>query len=217
MKTLIPLGAIALMLLAAPSVFAEDGAAPPSPKPLPVRLLDKKEDRHDALEDRRDKMEDRRDATTTTGVWDKREDLHDKREDVRDKAEDLREKGRENAVTRIKAHLIAYHRILEAAINRMEKLADRIESRIEKMKADGKNTAEAEGFVATAHTELDAAASDLAQIKTNAESTVTVSASTTPATAFGPTHELMKSARTHIGNAWKALKDAVQSLKETSN
>lgn len=218
MKKLILLGALVLMLLVAPSVYAEEGTpSDTGPKPLPVRLLDKKEDRHDALEDRRDKMEDRRDAATSTGVWDKREDIRDKREDLRDKSEDLREKGRENAISRIKAHLGMYHRILEAAINRMEKLAERIEARIAKMKADGTDTTEAEGFVATAHTELDAAADDLAEIKANADASVTVNASTTPATVFGPTHELMKSAREHIGNAWKALKDAVQSLKETSN
>ena len=122
-------------------------------------------------------------------------------------------RGIENAVERIQAHLIRYTRIIEAAIHRMDKLADRIQSRADKMEEGGADVSEAEGFLAEAHAELDAASADLLLIQIEAEADVVLNASSTPATVFENVHTLVKSVREHLRGAHQALKNAVQSLR----
>lgn len=144
-----------------------------------------------------------------------REDVRtDVRADVRAQAEVERERGRENAIARIKTNLVRFVHILEAGINRVETLADRIQARADKMEANGTDVTEAELFLAEARLELDLAAGDLAAIRAAAEADATVGDETTPADVFKEVRDLLKSARKHIGEAHKALKDAVQSLRK---
>lgn len=124
-----------------------------------------------------------------------------------------RKRGRENAVERIQAHLLRYVHILEAAIGRMDTLADRIQSRADKMEDGGADVSEAEGFLATVHAELDAASADLLLIEAEAETDVVLNASSTPATVFEGVRSLLTSVREHLRNAHTALKNAVQSLR----
>jgi len=153
------------------------------------------------IEERREEAETRRDTA------------REKREDLRERAEEEREKGRANAVTRIKAHLARYVHILEAGINRMETLKERVQARADKMEANGADVTEAEIFLVTAQVEIDAASADLAFIQVTIDADTEITASTTPATAFEEVRDLLKSSREHIRNAFKALKDAVQSLQ----
>lgn len=128
--------------------------------------------------------------------------------------EETQRKGRENAIGKIKENIMRFVRFLEVAIAREEKLISRIQSRTDKLAAEGKDVSAVTVSVTTATNEINAAKLDLASIKTVIPVSITVSASTTPATVFGPVRDLIKSAQTHIKAAHHAVRDAVQALKQ---
>ncbi len=214
-----------------------------TPKPRPGLILPKPIKNlltPDKREDMRDKREDRRDAATTTGGADRREDardrMEDKRENLREKAMEMRANVKERLdavkakvaekrveikaqlVARAKANIEQFARVLTAAIEREQKLSERVASRIDKLAADGKEVSAAEASLTVAATELAAATADLESLKAKAEvsADVAANASTTPKDAFGEIRPLLESAKKHVRAAHDAIVKAVKSLREIS-
>lgn len=105
---------------------------------------------------------------------------------------------------------------MQAAIDRMKKLADRLDSRITKEKERGVDTTKAEASLAIARVKIaDAqAAITVATTTVSAESTyASVSASTTKPSDIGkPVREALNKAKDAVFAAHKALVDAISSL-----
>ncbi len=132
---------------------------------------------------------------------------------MKDKAMELREKGRELAIARIKLNIKRFILILDAAIKREGKLVERVTSRANKLAGQGVDITQVQADLATATAEIEAAKTDLGNIGAAADATVTVNASTTPATVFGPIRDLLQSAEKHIRAAHQAILKALKDLR----
>jgi hypothetical protein len=106
---------------------------------------------------------------------------------------------------------------MNAAIERLTKLADRIDSRIVKLKEKGVDTAKAEANIAIARTKIAAAKAAVAAAGNGVESAsiqADASASSTKPSDPGRTvREALTQARTAVFAAHKAIVDALTSLK----
>ena len=109
---------------------------------------------------------------------------------------------------------------MEAAIERFAKLGDRIDSRIQKLKEQGVDTAKSEGLMKITRAKIaDAAAAlDVAKQKVDGAALVAdnSASSTKPVDAGKPIRENLEKARVAIMDAHKALVDAVESLKASA-
>ncbi len=101
---------------------------------------------------------------------------------------------------------------MEAAIDRFVKLADRLDSRVGKLKEKGVNTATAEANLAIARTKITEATTAVALAKSSIESAV-ASADASGEDAGKGVREALQNARQAIEAAHKALVIAVSSLK----
>jgi hypothetical protein len=106
---------------------------------------------------------------------------------------------------------------MKAAIDRLSKLADRVDSRIAKLKSKGVDTTVAEANIAIARTKIAAAtsavsAAESAVLGAAAQADV-IASSTVPSDPGKPVREALEKARLAVVDAHKALVDAVESLK----
>ena len=113
---------------------------------------------------------------------------------------------------------LIFHRI-EAAIQRFNKIADRIDSRITKIKSQGTDTSGAEADVLAARAKTKEAQDDLDAAKALVISaSVSADASTTISTDAGkPVREQLEKAREALMDAAKNLEAAVAALKGLGN
>ena len=113
---------------------------------------------------------------------------------------------------------VVFHRI-EAAIKRFNKIADRIDSRIAKQKAQGTDTSAAEASAGGARAKTKEAQEDLDAAKALVISAgVNAGASTTTSIDAGkPVREQLEKAKQALEGAAKDLGDAVQALKGLRN
>lgn len=150
----------------------------------------------------RDKLADR--ASTT-------------RENVQERRDEMKEKMQEKRSEILKRHATNMVRHMRAAIGRISKLADRMDSRIAKMKERGVDTSKPEANIAIARTKIteasaavklaeDAIAGAVIAADANASSTV----SADPGKAV---REALNKAKEAIFAAHKALVEAIKSLK----
>lgn len=102
---------------------------------------------------------------------------------------------------------------IEAAIERLKKLGDRIGERIAKLKEKGVNTTKSEALLASARTEITNAETALAAAKTAAQGAIE---SGTPKEAFEAVRTNVVGAREAAKKAHKALVDSVIALKGKS-
>lgn len=102
---------------------------------------------------------------------------------------------------------------IEAAIERLKKLADRIGERIVKLKEKGIDTAKAESLLGSARTEIINAQTALEAAKTAAQGAIE---SETPKEAFEAVRTDVEEARNAAKKAHKALVDSVVALKGKS-
>ena len=123
---------------------------------------------------------------------------------------------RGKAEERMKENTKRIATMLLAQVTRIEKLIERTESRIAKLKADGVDTSGAEADIATAKSEVAAAKSDLEGIKPTALLILNASSIASASEAINTTKTAFESVRTHIKNANEALKSAVQKLKDAA-
>jgi uncharacterized protein (DUF3084 family) len=156
-----------------------------------------------------------------------REAIETKKSQIKDTQEKLREVAQKATTTRkelkdLRAddrgfkHEIAKMRatvatkVYNATIARLEKLADRIQGRIDKVKANGGVTTEAEGFLATAKTNISDAKAHIVTMQSADISTST--ASTTARANFESVKTEAKVARQLLTQAKQNLQKAVNAL-----
>ena len=127
---------------------------------------------------------------------------------------DKREKGERLGEMLKRAAEVMFHRI-NAAIERFTKLADRIDSRVAKLKAGGTDTSIAEGEVAAARVKLKEAQDALDAAKVIVvNASVSADASSTMTTDSGkPVREQLEKAKKALIEAAKDLQGAVAALR----
>lgn len=105
---------------------------------------------------------------------------------------------------------------MNAAINRLKKIADRLDSRIAKEKARGVDTTKAEANIAIARVKIadaETAVTLAANIVSSAKASVDLSSTTTkPSDVSKPVREALAKAREAVFAAHKALVEAIASL-----
>jgi phosphoglycolate phosphatase-like HAD superfamily hydrolase len=173
-------------------------------RPLPPKM----EERMEKRDERREQM-----MASGTAAMERREERKEGREDRRDERQDRRQDRREEILKRMATQMVT---VMEAAIDRFTKLADRLDSRIAKLKEKGVNTATAEANLAIARTKITEATTAVALAKGNIASAVATAASSTTGDAGKPVRESLQKARESVDAARKALLTAVASLKANS-
>lgn len=151
-----------------------------------------------------------------------REEAKEKKEELKDLRDESRDKVYANVKNKLSKFLRTITKRFEAAIERLRKLAGRIESRIAKLESEGKNMTEAKGLLDTAKIKINLAASSTAALKLEAQgllasSTASTTASTTLRTAFKDLQEEMKEVKNDIKEAHASLVDVIKSLKPGRN
>ena len=105
---------------------------------------------------------------------------------------------------------------MNAAINRLKKIADRLDSRIAKEKARGVDTTKAEANIAIARVKIadaETAVSLAANIVSSTTANIDLNSTTTKPSDIGkPVRETLARARESVFAAHKALVDAISSL-----
>lgn len=156
------------------------------------------------IEDARSTTSDRRDQL--------REGVASRTDIVRGQIEERRDEIRNQLRDRIKNLLGNIKRRMNAAIERIGNIADRIESRVEKLSERGVDESLALQFIEEARSELREA-SAIINNTTDAEMD-TVIDSDRPRDAFASIKERIREAAGHIRSAHQALRSAVAALKE---
>lgn len=144
----------------------------------------------------------------------KRGEVHENVKERRDEARQKIEERRSEILKRVAHQMIGR---IKAAIERLVKLADRIDSRIVKLKAKGVDTGVAEANIAIARTKIAEARTEVnvaeeAVVGAIAQAGMIVQ-DTTPVDAGKPIREALDVARKAVFVAHKAIVDAVVSLK----
>jgi len=160
------------------------------------------------------------DASTTA-----RERLRERKEQAREKIKEQKEKHEEKRDARMEkrrqlrdARINAYtermvHRF-DVAIDRLSKIADRIDSRIEKFTERGADTTEAQNAIASAQTKITAAKQETDTIKTDIDEALS---SDDPKGAFKEVRTIVSDAVTTIKDIHATLIEAVKSLQGIGN
>lgn len=136
------------------------------------------------------------------------------REERRD---EMREKMQERKSEILKRHATNMVRQMRAAIGRISKLADRMDSRIAKMKERGADTSQAEANIAIARTKITEASAAV-KLAEDAIASAVVAAdvsasSTSPSDPGKAVREALNKAKEAVFAAHKALVEAIKSLK----
>jgi len=153
----------------------------------------------------------------------RREEIMDKRAEVRDAALDRRDAARETLTERrmeIAKRFIAQQvGRMGAMIDRLEKIADRLGSRIEKLSGMGVDTAKSTELLGSARLKLADAENALLSAKASAELVLAGSSATGTERETGKAlvREALSDARDAVRAAHKALVDAVVSLNASTN
>jgi hypothetical protein len=209
-------------------VYAEDGMAgmdmpasssmkmnkpPVRPQPIKEAVQAKKEAGQEKVQNIKQKM-----ASTTEVKRDLKQKLASTTEDKRELRQKLasttaekRDERKELIKTRIENRFGKMFARYQATIDRERDIATKITARIEKIKANGGTTAEAEKLVAEAKTYLDEAQKQLDAMKATAMNDTQIASSTTASIAK-ETLSAMKKANQDLE---KNLRSAHQSLQKS--
>lgn len=150
-------------------------------------------------ENRKDRIEDRRDRMASTS-----DRLKERREDAKDRMASSSERRRERVMEEMKNKFDRMLKRIEATIQRQETIMGKINARISKIKTAGGNTAEAEKFTSDAKAKIDTAKTDLATLKSTANTGVQNISSTTDSVK----KETLEKMRATEKNIEKNLKEA---------
>lgn len=136
--------------------------------------------------------------------------MKDNREAMQDQRKELRARLDEKRKMQISNHFGRMVKRLEAALDRQSKLGERIQSRIDKAKANGKNVTKAQTALDKAKVMWQDAKKALDDAKAKFE---TLLASDDPKTVFKEVQTLIGTARDKIKGVHAAFVDAVKALK----
>src|SRR3989344_6319101 len=138
--------------------------------------------------------------------------IKENRKDLEAKRDTLKRQVTDKRMQLVAKFATQQTRIHQAAIKRLTKLGDRIDSRIAKSEAEkGVTLAEAKANMAIARADIAAAKTYLNGIA--AQVTVITSASTTPQVALQSVKDLFAKSRTNLKTAQQALVDVISSIK----
>lgn len=174
-------------------------------KPLPKELEERMQNR--------DKMKDciSQNGTlgTTTDCIGQGERQADARERMQEKRSEILKHMSEQMFKR-----------MEAAIERLTKLSDRVDSRIQKLKEQGVDTTKSEALIKTTRVKITEATTAVEAAKQEMEGAATLAdtsaSSTKPVDAGKKVRDQLEKARVAITAAHKSLVAAVESLKASS-
>lgn len=132
------------------------------------------------------------------------------REQVQQKREQVRERLAEKRKQIIRDHFNRMMKRFDAALERIKKIGERIQSRIERAKANGKDVASAQTALDRAKTSWQEAKSAVDGVKGKLESVLSAD---DPKAAFKDVQNLIEAARDKIKAAHAAMVDAITTLK----
>lgn len=193
-----------------------DGRAPTKAE-MELRLKAKAE-----LDARKKELEQKRE-TIRTEIEKRKEELKTEINEKKDSIKNEVEKKRENAINQIKERLAKFVantiERYEAAIERLEKLAQRIDSRIAKFEAEGVNVTKAKELMVVAKLKIETAKTSVSGINLQSELTASSTATTTVMIKkdFEGLRVQLEKAKTDIKAAHAALVDVVKNLKPGRN
>ncbi len=133
------------------------------------------------------------------------------REKIASTTRSIRDDRKEIIKTKIESRFGKMYLRLQATINRELAIMAKINSRIEKVKANGGSTADAEKYVAEAKVYLDKAQLELDAMKNTALNDTTIDSATT----FALAKETISAMKSSIQNLEKDLRSAHQSLQKS--
>jgi DNA repair exonuclease SbcCD ATPase subunit len=173
-------------------------------------LNDKKDDRRDSLNDKKVELKVNQEERVNARQ-DKKVEMEGKREEKKLEREEKKRELHDKKKDRIHAHLERILHRFRAAIGRLEKMADRVDSRILKFEEDkGVDLSEASALVDETRRHLEAAKSALSSILSEAE---TALGAEDPKTAFERVREILHEAKESIKSAHKNLVEAIRLVK----
>jgi len=163
-------------------------------------------------EERKARMEEKKNAleVRTQNFEEKKGEFEQKKEDRMEKRDDRKESRRVEAESRIGKHIEWMTKRFNGTIERLEKITARIESRIIKLKAEGKTTVEAENHVALAKAEIASAKTGIAKISLTLSSALEKEKLNG---SFEEMRNLVKSIRDDLKTAHAELVKAITSIK----
>ncbi len=151
------------------------------------------------------------------GMEQRMENRDERHTEMTDKREQMQEKHQEHRGEVLKHQAMQLTKIAKAAIERYTKLIERINSRIAKLKAEGKDTTKAEASVAIAVAKLSDAKAAVALAESSLQSAALqadASASSSVKIDSGkPVRDAIKKAREALNAVQQALMDAVTALR----
>lgn len=216
MKNKILLSGVLVALCVLPFVsLAEEGSVESRVKvgtSTEARLKAKAE-----LEAKKKELEDKKESIKSE-IESKREALKEEVENRKDSIKNSVEERRQNAVNKIKERIDQFLQDVaerfEAAINRLEKLSDRISSRINKLEAEKIDVSKAKELLIIAKAKIDIAKTSAGNI-TIASSTATTTVALKE--SFKSLKTIIETAKKDIKAAHAALIDVVKNLKPGRN
>jgi DNA repair exonuclease SbcCD ATPase subunit len=166
----------------------------------------------------RDKREDARDdfkERKTSAAAEFKDKRMDARDDFKERkasaAAEFKERLSERRKEHIKQWWARVNRRLSAVIERLYKLADKIDGRLDRAEAAGKDVSEQRDDLTEARAKIDAAKQKLADATAEVESII---ADGTPREAFAKLRELHKGVISSIREAHRALVAVLVSLRD---
>lgn len=123
---------------------------------------------------------------------------------------------KERTETRVKQDIKHLAEITLVAIDRLEKIIVRIESRASKLETEGANVSAVRTNIETAKIELAAARADLSTIQAAARSVFNGQNMAAVHESISPARTAIKSARAHLQNAHQAVRKAANELISAS-
>jgi hypothetical protein len=161
------------------------------------RLQERQEESQELREELRVRLEDRTDA------------LQDSRGEIRDRLESRRDMFLENASDRLTNIARRILGRFYAAIERMEHIANRVDSRIAKLEERGNDLSEAKRLLAEAWVKIDAAGEAVAEVEINLGELI----ADTPHETLQKVRELLGTAKEALRSAHRALVDAIIAIR----
>lgn len=148
-----------------------------------------------------------------------KEQLEAKKEEIKSSVAERRENVANKIQERAFNFVEKVKERLEAAINRLEVLAQRIESRITKMKEAGISTTEAEKLLKIAKDKINKAEENVSLISLTTDLPTTTSSTTSEIlrSAFATSKSQIEQAKKDLKSAHAALVDVINSLKPGYN
>jgi ABC-type transporter Mla subunit MlaD len=146
-------------------------------------------------------------------------EINNKKEEIKSEVE----KRKEGAISQIKERLAKFTsntvERFNAAIDRLEKLAQRIDSRIGKLEAEGVNVSKAKELMVIAKLKIETAKTSVSGISLQSELTASSTATSTAMIKkdFDGLRAQLDKAKTDIKAAHAALVDVVNNLKPGRN